>query len=91
MEEQNYRAIFEIGSAGMLENRFGELFEESQVPPPSEYERLPGAPTVFVAPPSGPFASMNAIYQAAYERALRDHQLDVLFNPDFYGDHGSGI
>jgi hypothetical protein len=34
---------------------------------------------------------VNEIYRAAYEQALRDHQLDVLFNPDYYGGHGSGI
>jgi hypothetical protein len=70
----------------MLENRFGELFEESQVPPEPQHFPAPPAPPQF-----GPFVSASQIYQAAYERALRDHQLDVLFNPDYYGDHGSGI
>jgi hypothetical protein len=72
----------------MLENRFGELFEESQVPPAPE--RVSASP-----PPRpqqfGPLTSVDRIYQAAYEQALRDHQLDVLFNLDYYGDHGSGI
>jgi hypothetical protein len=70
----------------MLENRFGELFEESQVPPVPERAPTPPAPRQF-----GPLNSIDQIYQAAYEQALRDHQLDVLFNPDYYGDHGSGI
>jgi hypothetical protein len=70
----------------MLENRFGELFEESQVPPAPERVSSPPAPPRF-----GPLSSIDQIYQAAYEQALRDHQLDVLFNPDYYGDHGSGI
>jgi hypothetical protein len=80
----------------MLENRFGELFEESQVPPAPEHAHFPPRPSQFAPSPfgpqqSGPLTSMNQIYQAAYEQALRDHHLDVLFNPDYYGDHGSGI
>jgi hypothetical protein len=70
----------------MLENKFGELFEESQVPP--EPQHFPAQPT-----PSqfGPFVSASQIYQAAFEQALRDRQLDMLFNSEHYGDHGSGI
>jgi hypothetical protein len=70
----------------MLENKFGELFEESQVPPAPDVADAPPAP-----PQIGPFLATNQIYQAAYEQALRDHQLDKLFNPDYYGDNGSGI
>jgi hypothetical protein len=70
----------------MLENKFGELFEESQVPPAPEVAEAPPA-----SPQFGPFVSINQIYQAAYEQALRDHQLNKLFNPDSSGDHGSGI
>jgi hypothetical protein len=81
-----------MGAAAMLENKFGELFEESQVPPPPpEPREVPVVPPSFAPLPNGPFASINQIYRAAYEQALRDHQLDVLFNPDCYGDHGSGI
>ncbi|HEY4235371.1 MAG TPA: hypothetical protein VGM76_18210 [Lacipirellulaceae bacterium] len=67
----------------MLENKFGELFEESVVSEPQGATAPP--------PQFGPFLAANQIYQAAYEQALRDHQLDLLFNPDYYGDHGSGI
>lgn len=38
-----------------------------------------------------PVATLNELYQAAAARALRDYELDKLFNPDYYGDHGSGI
>jgi hypothetical protein len=38
-----------------------------------------------------PIATLNDLYQAAATRALRDFELDKLFNPDYYGDHGSGI
>jgi hypothetical protein len=38
-----------------------------------------------------PLFSMDDIIQAAYARAKEDHELDKLFNPDYYGDHGSGI
>jgi hypothetical protein len=70
----------------MLENRFGEMFEESVVVPGPSLIDPPAPPPQF-----SPFVAMSQVYQAAYEKALRDHQLDVLFNPDYYGDHGSGI
>jgi hypothetical protein len=35
--------------------------------------------------------SLESIYRLAAERAARDHELDRLFNPEYYGDHGSGI
>lgn len=33
-----------------------------------------------------PGVQLNEIYQAAKNRALEDHELDKLFNADFYGD-----
>jgi hypothetical protein len=36
---------------------------------------------------STPSVQINDIYQAAKNRAVEDHELDKLFNPDFYGDH----
>jgi hypothetical protein len=36
---------------------------------------------------STPSVQMADIYQAAKNRAVEDHELDKLFNPDFYGDH----
>ena len=52
----------------MLENKFGELFEESRVAPEPHPTSAPAAP-----PQIGPFISANQIYQAAYDRSLRDH------------------
>jgi hypothetical protein len=37
-----------------------------------------------IAPPAVQIAD---IYHAAKNRAVEDHELDKLFNPDFYGDH----
>jgi len=33
-----------------------------------------------------PPVQISDIYQAAKNRAVEDHELDKLFNPDFYGD-----
>jgi hypothetical protein len=33
-----------------------------------------------------PRVQLNDIYQAAKNRAIEDHELDKLFNADFYGD-----
>jgi len=33
-----------------------------------------------------PRVQINDIYQVARQRAVEDHQLDRLFNADFYGD-----
>lgn len=43
--------------------------------------------------PSTPIqmASAQDIYQLAAARAYHDHQLDRLFNAEYYGDCGSGI
>jgi hypothetical protein len=38
-----------------------------------------------------PLATLESIYQTAAARARSDHELDRLFNPDYYGDRGSGI
>jgi hypothetical protein len=46
-------------------------------------------PAVGDAQQSAPRASgvkLNDIYQAAKNRAIEDHELDKLFNADFYGD-----
>ncbi|MEX0610581.1 MAG: hypothetical protein WD738_15170 [Pirellulales bacterium] len=70
----------------MFVNRFNELFER---PPDqngaiSNVASAPGQPIL-------PLISVQELYQAAAERAYRDHELDKLFNADYYGDHGSGI
>ncbi len=33
-----------------------------------------------------PGVQINDIYQAAKNREVEDHELDKLFNPEFYGD-----
>jgi hypothetical protein len=38
------------------------------------------------SPPRAPGVQLNDIYQAAKNRAVEDHELDKLFNADFYGD-----
>ena len=38
------------------------------------------------SPPRAPGLQLNDIYQAAKNRAIEDHELDKLFNADFYGD-----
>ena len=38
-----------------------------------------------------PTMTLEEIYQAAFTRARNDCELDRLFNPEYYGDHGSGI
>ncbi|MEX2317521.1 MAG: hypothetical protein WD669_10250 [Pirellulales bacterium] len=70
----------------MFENRISELFPQDPVPG--------GDHDIAAAPQSRhilPLVSIESIYQSAAARACRDHELDRLFNPDFYGDHGSGI
>jgi hypothetical protein len=39
-----------------------------------------------VPPRAVPGVQLNDIYQAAKNRAVEDHELDKLFNPEFYGD-----
>ena len=72
--------------AAMFVNRFGELLEGLSV-------QIDGTANIAPAPRQQilPLVSAQAIYQAAAERAYRDHQLDRLFNADYYGDNGSGI
>lgn len=46
---------------------------------------------VAAAPSILPVVPLASIYQVAAQRAYDDHQLDRLFNAEYYGDHGSGI
>jgi hypothetical protein len=72
--------------AVMFDNRISDQFPQF-LPPGAD--RSAAAP----APPASilPVVSIESIYQSAAARAARDHELDRLFNPDFYGDSGSGI
>jgi len=38
-----------------------------------------------------PQMTTQDLYQAAAEQAYKDYQLNMLFNAEYYGDHGSGI
>jgi len=70
----------------MFENRISELFQPVVVqgaPQSTQANALAAAML--------PMASMENIYQAAWARARYDYELDKLFNPDYYGDNGSGI
>jgi hypothetical protein len=40
-------------------------------------------PSSRVIPP----VAINEIYQAAKNRAVEEHELDKLFNPEFYGEN----
>ena len=70
----------------MFENRISGLFQPSQ----SE-DRQSGGPSAATGTQFLPLASTQDIYQAAQARARYDYELDVLFNPEHYGDQGSGI
>lgn len=70
----------------MFENRISELFPQNPAP-------RDGADLGAAVQPQQilPLVSLESIYQSAAARACRDYELDRLFNPDYYGDHGSGI
>jgi hypothetical protein len=61
----------------MAENRINGLLPQA----------LPGAPGVGLphqASPPTVVVPAHALYEAARNRAIHDHQLDRLFNPDYY-------
>ncbi|HEX4416229.1 MAG TPA: hypothetical protein VH107_21530 [Lacipirellulaceae bacterium] len=47
---------------------------------------LPSADAQQTAPRAIPGVQLSDIYQAAKKRAVEDHELDKLFNAEFYGD-----
>ena len=69
----------------MFENRISAQF---QFPgsPRDEFTNASAQPQQIL-----PLVSLDNIYQTAAARARRDYELDRLFNPGYYGDHGSGI
>jgi hypothetical protein len=69
----------------MFANRISALFPQGPFAASDQFP-APSAPQQIL-----PRVSLPEIYQAAASRAERDHELDRLFNPDYYGDHGSGI
>jgi hypothetical protein len=74
----------------MFENRISELFSfaSAQNVPTNATASTPAAA---IAMQLLPMVSTQDIYQMAAAKARYDYELDKLFNPEYYGDHGSGI
>ncbi len=74
----------------MFENRIRELFSfaSAQNVPTNVTSSAPAAANAMQLLP---IVSTQDIYQMAAAKARSDHELDRLFNPEYYGDHGSGI
>lgn len=67
----------------MSSNRISEFGEPLPKPQPSACIPPPcssSPPVLQVLQP----LSLAGLYAAAYEKAVRDHELDKLFNPDYY-------
>ncbi len=74
-------------SAAMFENRLHRYFSRtSRLATTLTPGDTPKATNSFPCQPIG----AADIYQAAFERARQDYELNRLFNPEFYKD-GSGI
>jgi hypothetical protein len=70
----------------MFQNRITDLFRLTNSP------GMPTNPTAVATTSQWmPVVGLADIYQAAASRARNEHELDKLFNPEYYGDHGSGI
>jgi hypothetical protein len=81
----------------MHENRISELFAMTNPPNLFVNVSVSFPPNIAAANPGAAMAanllqlvSAADIYQMAAARARYDHELDKLFNPEYYGD-GSGI
>jgi hypothetical protein len=70
----------------MPTNRISDEFPQN-LPPSADPAAAAPWPQALILP----LVSLENIYQSAAVRAARDHELDRLFNPDYYGDQGSGI
>ena len=77
----------------MHENRISELFQIAAISNQSMgvTNVRPITPVAAVAAQLLPIVSVQDIYQMAAAKAQYDYELDKLFNPEYYGDHGSGI
>ena len=77
----------------MYENRISELFQIAAISNQSMgvTNVRPIAPVAAVVAQLLPIVSVQDIYQMAAAKAQYDYELDKLFNPEYYGDHGSGI
>jgi hypothetical protein len=70
--------MFPNQNLGFLPNVGAPTFNLGVMPPAfSESQQTP---------PRSPGVHLNDIYQAAKNRATEDHELDKLFNAEFYGD-----
>lgn len=65
----------------MHTNRIDKFLPDSEPPHPEAVDERPSAPPAFV-PLHCP--AIAQIYDAAYRRARFDHELDRLFNPEYY-------
>jgi hypothetical protein len=70
----------------MFQHRIN-LFMPGFPAPPINTSLLAAANPEQRASMTPPSVQIADIYQAAKNRAVQDHELDKLFNPDFYGDH----
>lgn len=64
---------------------FDESREQAEQPAPADERFVSCSPSVF--PPIGQLPHLIPVmdlYQAAYARAVADHQLNKLFNPEYY-------
>ncbi len=71
----------------MFVNRISEVFRLASAPASVSPSALAVATTAQLLP----MVSTQDIYQLAAAKARYDYELDKLFNPEFYGDQGSGI
>ncbi len=80
----------------MFENRISELYQFTTMEPNmllrgAAANILPSVPAATTAAHLLPVVSTQDIYQMAAAKSRYDHELDKLFNPEYYGDQGSGI
>lgn len=77
----------------MYENRITEMFQlagvSNQSAAAANIRSI--APVAAVVAQLLPVVNTQDIYQMAAAKARYDYELDKLFNPEYYGDHGSGI
>lgn len=71
--------MFPNQQPGFLPNVGAPAFNLGITPPPA-------ADSQQASPRAVPGVQLNDIYQAAKKRAVEDHELDKLFNADYYGD-----
>lgn len=68
----------------MHTNRISRHLDELPAGKPAGTEARAPVPAAFVVVTGN--ATAASVYEAAYRRAVVDHQIDRLFNPEYYGD-----